>query len=258
MFQALFTFPQSVGIAGGRPSSSYYFVASQASSLFYLDPHLTRPAVILKVPPRSTRTGANHLKAQTFAESRDEDTDTPYTLDVVDVDDLSGSEDSAASSPTAQVKRKRMSLPPPVPPISVKTPDELPNDPFSLHNANTPAPVGYSSRYHGEGHRKTMDIDPETRWWVEAYPPEATRTFHCERVKKMPLAGLDPSMLLGFLCKNEADFKDFVDRVGKVSICLPALPSSFYLLLSFWYEDELLTLACGSYHKRSLRFKTNQ
>ncbi|KAJ7743157.1 hypothetical protein B0H16DRAFT_1250707, partial [Mycena metata] len=38
----LYTFPQSVGIAGGRPSSSYYFVGAQAEGLFYLDPHHSR------------------------------------------------------------------------------------------------------------------------------------------------------------------------------------------------------------------------
>ena len=36
----LFTSPQSVGIVGGQPSSSYYFIGAQAESLFYLDPHL--------------------------------------------------------------------------------------------------------------------------------------------------------------------------------------------------------------------------
>jgi Peptidase family C54 len=48
--QTLYTFPQSVGIASGRPSS-YYFVGSQADSLFYLDPHHARPAVPLRPPP---------------------------------------------------------------------------------------------------------------------------------------------------------------------------------------------------------------
>lgn len=43
--QGIFQIPQSVGIAGGRPSSSYYFVGSQANSLFYIDPHHPRPAV---------------------------------------------------------------------------------------------------------------------------------------------------------------------------------------------------------------------
>lgn len=49
--QTLFTWPQSVGIAGGRPSSSYYFVGTQADALFYLDPHHARPAVPLRPPP---------------------------------------------------------------------------------------------------------------------------------------------------------------------------------------------------------------
>ncbi|KAJ7910925.1 hypothetical protein B0H13DRAFT_2328831 [Mycena leptocephala] len=33
-----YTFPQSVGIAGGRPSPSYYFVRVQGDGLFYLEP----------------------------------------------------------------------------------------------------------------------------------------------------------------------------------------------------------------------------
>lgn len=37
--------PQAVGIAGGRPSSSHYFVGVQNNSFFFLDPHLTRPAL---------------------------------------------------------------------------------------------------------------------------------------------------------------------------------------------------------------------
>lgn len=35
----LLTLPQSVGIAGGKPSSSYYFFGFQDTKLFYLDPH---------------------------------------------------------------------------------------------------------------------------------------------------------------------------------------------------------------------------
>ncbi len=42
--QKCFQFPQSVGIAGGRPNSSLYFVAVDAKELFFLDPHITRPA----------------------------------------------------------------------------------------------------------------------------------------------------------------------------------------------------------------------
>ncbi|PYH75964.1 hypothetical protein BO82DRAFT_396460 [Aspergillus uvarum CBS 121591] len=48
--KAALQLPQSVGIAGGRPSASHYFVAHQGSHLFYLDPHFTRPAL----PDRDT------------------------------------------------------------------------------------------------------------------------------------------------------------------------------------------------------------
>ena len=39
------TYPQSIGIAGGRPSSSHHFVGVQNDTFFYLDPHETRPAL---------------------------------------------------------------------------------------------------------------------------------------------------------------------------------------------------------------------
>ncbi|KAE8148829.1 putative cysteine protease atg4 [Aspergillus avenaceus] len=43
--KAALQLPQSVGIAGGRPSASHYFVGTQGSHLFYLDPHTTRTAL---------------------------------------------------------------------------------------------------------------------------------------------------------------------------------------------------------------------
>lgn len=39
------TYPQSIGIAGGRPSSSHYFIGIHNETFFYLDPHETRPAL---------------------------------------------------------------------------------------------------------------------------------------------------------------------------------------------------------------------
>ncbi|KAF8906862.1 hypothetical protein CPB85DRAFT_1312581 [Mucidula mucida] len=49
--------------------------------------------------------------------------------------------------------------------------------------------------------------------YVSAYAPSELRTFHCERVRKMPLSGLDPSMLIGFLVRDEADFVDLRARI---------------------------------------------
>ena len=48
--KALNTLPQSIGIADGRSSSSYYFVGFQADNLFYFDPHYTRATISLRPP----------------------------------------------------------------------------------------------------------------------------------------------------------------------------------------------------------------
>jgi len=45
--QQILTFPQSVGIVGGRPSSSLYFLGFQGQHLLYLDPHHVQPAAPL-------------------------------------------------------------------------------------------------------------------------------------------------------------------------------------------------------------------
>ncbi|KAJ6496882.1 hypothetical protein DFH09DRAFT_340227 [Mycena vulgaris] len=41
------------------------------------------------------------------------------------------------------------------------------------------------------------------------------RTYHCERVRKMPLSGLDPSLLLGFVCRDESEWVDLRRRIGE-------------------------------------------
>ena len=62
--KALYTLPQSVGIAGGRPSSSYYFVGSQASNHFYLDLHHT-PATTDRKAEREREHGVPIRQATT-------------------------------------------------------------------------------------------------------------------------------------------------------------------------------------------------
>lgn len=49
---------QSIGIAGGRPSASHYFVATQANTFFYLDPHSTRPLLPYRPPSSSDQNQA--------------------------------------------------------------------------------------------------------------------------------------------------------------------------------------------------------
>jgi len=43
--QEIFKFPQSMGILGGKPRSSFYFVGCQDDDVFYLDPHLLQPTI---------------------------------------------------------------------------------------------------------------------------------------------------------------------------------------------------------------------
>ncbi|ORX70894.1 peptidase C54, partial [Linderina pennispora] len=40
--KTLFQIPQTVGLVGGKPSRSYYFIGRQGDNLFFLDPHVTR------------------------------------------------------------------------------------------------------------------------------------------------------------------------------------------------------------------------
>ncbi|KZT53447.1 hypothetical protein CALCODRAFT_501124 [Calocera cornea HHB12733] len=108
--KALFTFPQTVGIAGGRPSSSYYFVGTQGQHLFYLDPHHTRPTVPLRM----------------------NDPSQPY-------------------DPTLQFSFAEM------------------------------------------------------------------KTFHCDKVRKMHISGLDPSMLCGFVVRNLEEWRDLRARVDALA-----------------------------------------
>ena len=64
------------------------------------------------------------------------------------------------------------------------------------------------------------DLDPLQQHYVNAYSAMELKTFHCDRVRKMPLSGLDPSMLIGFFCRDESDWKDFRKKVEEVSIIM--------------------------------------
>jgi cysteine protease ATG4 len=64
--------------------------------------------------------------------------------------------------------------------------------------------------------RIEKDLDPLQQCYVKAYSLMELKTFHCERVRKMPLSGLDPNMLIGFFCRDESDWKDFKKNVENV------------------------------------------
>ncbi|KAH8980199.1 hypothetical protein EDB92DRAFT_1937183 [Lactarius akahatsu] len=196
--KALYTFPQLVGIAGGRPASSYYFVGSQADNLFYLDPHHSRATIPLRPPPQS-------------AEGERE-----------------------RGIPIRQPTPERGSVSPPghhrspTSPASSRTGSST----FSYHATPSPSPLSKelsTSSSSSEAHTlvgtlparmaagaSDVGLDPTQMHYVTAYSATDLRTFHCDRVRKMPLSGLDPSMLIGFLCKTEADWIDLRRRVAEL------------------------------------------
>lgn len=203
-FQALYTFPQSIGIAGGRPSSSYYFVGSQADNLFYLDPHHSRTAIPFRLPPNTTE--------------RERERGIPIRQTTPERG--SASPPGHHRSPTSPASSRTGSST-----FSYRAPAS--SSPLSKQlSTSSSSSGGAHARWHSTGANgagselsgaaSDSGLDITQIHYATAYSPTELRTFHCERVRKMPLSGLDPSMLIGFLCKNEADWLDLRQRVTEV------------------------------------------
>ncbi|KAI5557877.1 hypothetical protein BDE02_17G000500 [Populus trichocarpa] len=58
--QATFTFPQSLGILGGKPGASTYIVGVQDENAFYLDPHEVQPVVNVSRDDVEANTSSYH------------------------------------------------------------------------------------------------------------------------------------------------------------------------------------------------------
>ncbi|KZW00686.1 hypothetical protein EXIGLDRAFT_711000 [Exidia glandulosa HHB12029] len=203
--KTIFTFPQSVGIAGGRPSSSYYFVGMQGNSLFYLDPHHARPAVPLRPPPPG-----------------DEDAPFPFPgtgsgmgSTITGLPRSSSASSSSFSLPYNERRRyDRHSSPP------AETPSAAPSAfraPTASVSPTTSTRSSSTQSVYDSDRRSSVVDDPLLVHYGLTYSMTDLRTYHCDRVRKMPLSGLDPSMLLGFLCRDEADWKDFRQRMAEIS-----------------------------------------
>ncbi|EPS95700.1 hypothetical protein FOMPIDRAFT_143470 [Fomitopsis schrenkii] len=227
--KALYTFPQSVGIAGGRPSSSYYFVGSQTDNLFYLDPHHARPAVPLRPPPRFGDTPASsidgHLERATspdnlYSSDRERERDrhprkshhfrSPTTPSSVRMSSGSGGSGlSHRSSPVAPSPLQQA--------LSTSSSSATSQSSSSQNHARWQSSPNIPDDSDMDLPDLGADLDPIQRHYVTAYSAADLRTFHCDRVRKMPLSGLDPSMLVGFLVKDEDDWIDFRRRVAELA-----------------------------------------
>ncbi|KAI0757764.1 peptidase family C54-domain-containing protein [Daedaleopsis nitida] len=215
--KTLYTFPQSVGIAGGRPSSSYYFVGSQADNLFYLDPHHARPAIPLRTAPNRYE---RQSSPDAYGSDRERDRDRQYrTMHHVrsPTSPMSVRSNASTGSGSSFSYRSPVLAPSPLQ-QQLSTSSASTSDSSQSHNRWQSSSVLYDdsaemdSRELGLG----VDLDPMQRHLVTAYSQAELKTFHCDRVRKMPLSGLDPSMLLGFLCKNEAEWLDLKDRITEL------------------------------------------
>ena len=289
-----------MGIAGGRPSSSYYFVGSQADNLFYLDPHHARPAIPLRPTPSAAVVAAHERGGTTATDDEDGEggeqrkknrkgkekekekvhshsrgtTSTrsasssvsshyPHMLSTppppphaplapspLQQQFSSSSNDSGVSYSTAstgdsgqsQLQMKRRSPPPPPPSYSPGARGSVGrwrSASQSVQNqSDSPRLSTYSdsammdsNRLGGNNDNPQVDTGLELvqEHYCTAYRVEELKTFHCERVRKMPMSGLDPSMLIGFIGRDEEDWWDFRRRAGEV--CFISLPC--FLLTNF-------------------------
>ncbi|KAF9542127.1 hypothetical protein CPC08DRAFT_770477 [Agrocybe pediades] len=316
----LYTFPQSVGIAGGLPSSSYYFVGSQADNLLYLDPYNPRPVIPLRPPPKvgvyegriheadhhhsdnvkhqekekdrsgkkkksrdgekrsstsptpqhyrvptspsSTRTGSSNclyhapvspspLQQQYSSSSADSSAGSGRrraaerswkraivcaVVIVGDGDDVGWKRYPGSGTGTTESMRSA-SASQPTSPVQIAKSHSATGS--SSHHSNylssvdhhhhqhqhyglvptTPSDVESNSRTHAPSSAisgSANDLDPIQLHYCTVYSAAELKTFHCERVRKMPMSGLDPSMLIGFLVRDEKDWRDFRRRVGKL------------------------------------------
>jgi len=180
--KATFSFPQSVGIAGGRPSSSYYFCGHQGDSLFYIDPHHSRPAIPFEEPPKPLVLPAQrlNLNPRTVSGKQDGDWEQITSTDTDSV--MSG---SACSEGVGHRSKKQS-----------KNADKV-----SFQTGNSSS-ISLNLR------REQLDD-----FYAGAYSSAALQTFHPEKVRRMNLSALDPSMLLGFLVKDESDWEDLTARI---------------------------------------------
>jgi hypothetical protein len=86
----------------------------------------------------------------------------------------------------------------------------------------------------------------EAAFYQRAHALVELRPLHCEKVHKMPMSGLHPSMLLGFVCRDEGEWVDLRRRRALVRF------------LCFVFLLRVVLTALRSYRGRSLRSRTSR
>lgn len=161
-----FSIPQSVGIVGGRPRSSLYFVGVQRDLLLCFNPHHTKSCIPFKGCARS----APHTETKSKASK---DTKAESSGEAVSTAECEAM--PAEPDPQAQGAKADGST--------------------AAHPAKGVADTDASDRSAGL----------DDAWFEHAYTREELDTFHTTHTSTLPIACMDPSMLLGFVCERASD-----------------------------------------------------
>lgn len=202
----------------------------QKDSLFYLDPHHTRPTIPLRPPPSAMTspaspalTASSHLEDETTSSMGHGH--SHHTLKRFSSPEKESSFAGRMRSGSIKLKHRRNTN---SPGGSTSSSMHVPLSPSPLSQSQTqgqpPGQPGSSPSGSSFASVVPPGVDPTTYHYATAYSPSELRTYHCDKVRKMPINHLDPSMLLGFLIKTEADWLDFRSRVSDVR---PDFPQFF-------------------------------
>jgi cysteine protease ATG4 len=202
-------------------------VGVQGDSLYYLDPHHTRATIPLR-PPLSTldSNGDETDSGGPGFRSASEDLHgttgrSAWKNRTKQLRRQSTSASDSKSRPSRDIRQRTPTSPPPElnPRHSPVSPSPLSN---SVSTRQLPTSTSIHSQLSSTGSTSSMantvQGDPLLQHYCTAYTMPELNTFHCDKVRKMPVSSLDPSMLLGFLCRNEDDWKDFRARVDRVRV----------------------------------------
>ncbi|TIB15095.1 hypothetical protein E3P89_00718 [Wallemia ichthyophaga] len=239
-----------VGIAGGRPSSSYYFFGYQSDSLFYVDPHMIKPAMTTRVPPseaelkteiesllRCNSASSGSTSGSTSTSDKQPGTkSTPSTPNTTPTKHLSknGHRRRKTSMMLGGVtnKNRRRSSSSATLGEEGEIEDCLPS---SSSQSSQDDSVGWKklSHFPSTSSHSVPQTIPESssssfikdipnldelsdKWYIDTYSGSTISSYFCDKPRKMNMNQMDPSMLLGFVVRDGEEFDRFVREVREL------------------------------------------
>ncbi|KAJ7744422.1 hypothetical protein B0H16DRAFT_1889681 [Mycena metata] len=179
---------KSVGIAGGRPLSSYYFVGVQGDGL--PSSSVRRRASAFNTTVVSSSSPGHHSHTSTHSHER-----RWLSPEAAYARGGSTSPESGHGHSFARCGSLNPEL------VYARGGSMSPDFGYTAHGQPPMTEDEFIVVRPSASRSASRDDKP-------AYSAAEMRTFHCERVRKMPLSGLDPSVLIGFVVRDEAEWVD--------------------------------------------------